>query len=397
MRNFPAVLLILLTLIVLQQDPEMKTANGCAVVLPLTADVEITDEAALIIWDAENKTEHFIRKANFTTSAKDFGFLVPTPSQPELHESGDRVFGQLMQITEPRVEYRPRKEANFRLFKPGTGFDFFLPQDPLTNSPADGAYLAPNAAVEVIDELQVAGYDAAVLKADDPKALLDWLNEHGYVSRPALEDWLRFYTDNGWYLTAFRISQQNESSQGTAVARAVRITFKTDQPFYPYREPSDAREVAADAAQPSGSSPLRPGRLLRLFVLSDKRMDGTIGLSGPKPATTVWAGQLPSYERDNILVRMRGPAGKDVAESPVLSAGTLYLTELEDHSNPRQGTDELYLSGASDQSTVERPPIVSYYTEYEYSPNLHKWPFWLVGLTGVVLVARRWIRGVRAA
>ncbi len=67
--------------------------------------------------------------------------------------------------------------------------------------------------MEVVDELQVAGYDAAILKADDPKALLDWLNEHGYVSRPALEEWLRFYTDNGWYLTAFRISQQNESTQ----------------------------------------------------------------------------------------------------------------------------------------------------------------------------------------
>ncbi len=78
MRNVFGFSLIFLALAVIQIDPEIKSANGCAVVLPLTADVEITDEAALIIWDAENRTEHFIRKANFTTSAKDFGFLVPT-------------------------------------------------------------------------------------------------------------------------------------------------------------------------------------------------------------------------------------------------------------------------------------------------------------------------------
>ena len=44
--------------------------------------VEIADESAVIIWDSASQTEHFIRRASFKTEATDFGFLVPTPSQP---------------------------------------------------------------------------------------------------------------------------------------------------------------------------------------------------------------------------------------------------------------------------------------------------------------------------
>ena len=54
--------------------------------------VEITNESALIIWDAESKTEHFIRRAAFQSTSTDFGFLVPTPTQPELAEADDSVF-----------------------------------------------------------------------------------------------------------------------------------------------------------------------------------------------------------------------------------------------------------------------------------------------------------------
>ncbi len=106
---------------------------------------------------------------------------------------------------------------------------------------------------------------------------------------------------------------------------------------------------------------------------------------------------MESYKRDNILVQMRATVGANITEPPALSGSTLYLTELEDHSDPRPGTDELYLSASGDQSPVERPPVVTYYTEYEYTPDLHKWPFWLFGLTGIVLGGRGIARRLRAA
>jgi hypothetical protein len=54
--------------------------------------VAIEHEDALIVWDPGKGMEHFIRRARFDTTAKDFGFLVPTPSKPELAEVPDSLF-----------------------------------------------------------------------------------------------------------------------------------------------------------------------------------------------------------------------------------------------------------------------------------------------------------------
>ena len=68
---------------------------ACAVVPPVNQPVAIANESAIIIWDSANKTEHFIRRASFQTMAKDFGFLVPTPAQPELAEAVSPLVGKL--------------------------------------------------------------------------------------------------------------------------------------------------------------------------------------------------------------------------------------------------------------------------------------------------------------
>ena len=65
------------------------------------------DQAVILIWDPEAKTEHFIRRASFKSKADDFGFLVPSPTRPELAESGNEAFPHPQRLTEPEVETRP--------------------------------------------------------------------------------------------------------------------------------------------------------------------------------------------------------------------------------------------------------------------------------------------------
>ena len=67
------------------------SVHACAPVYPKGVHVHIAEESAVIIWDAESKIQHFIRRATFSTPTKDFGFLVPTPSQPKLEESKDHM------------------------------------------------------------------------------------------------------------------------------------------------------------------------------------------------------------------------------------------------------------------------------------------------------------------
>src|SRR5216684_4415721 len=79
-------------------------AQGCCPAGPRGMPVVNADQTVIIIWDAAAKTQHFIRQASFKSEADDFGFLVPSPSQPELEESGNEAFGFLMKLTEPEVK-----------------------------------------------------------------------------------------------------------------------------------------------------------------------------------------------------------------------------------------------------------------------------------------------------
>ena len=92
-----------------------SASDACAPAPMRGVVVEVASESAIIIWDAKTKTQHFIRRATFTatgkdsTPVKDFGFLVPTPSQPVLEEADDKAFDELAKITAPKTvtEKRP--------------------------------------------------------------------------------------------------------------------------------------------------------------------------------------------------------------------------------------------------------------------------------------------------
>src|SRR5438270_8229516 len=57
------------------------------------------DQTVILIWDAATKTQHFIRQASFKTDGAELGFLVPTPTQPDLQEAGDGAFSMLRTLT----------------------------------------------------------------------------------------------------------------------------------------------------------------------------------------------------------------------------------------------------------------------------------------------------------
>jgi hypothetical protein len=65
----------------------LTLASGypCAPVMRAGSNATLNNENALIVWNKTTSTEHFIREAHFDTDTPDFGFLVPTPTQPTLN------------------------------------------------------------------------------------------------------------------------------------------------------------------------------------------------------------------------------------------------------------------------------------------------------------------------
>lgn len=292
------------------------------ITVPRAGDrVHISEESALIVWDAASKTEHFIRRAKFDTKAKDFGFLVPTPTRPSLSEVDDAVFAKLLDLTRPPARY-------------------VSPEDRAAEKAAAAKAAAEKSApvVTVLETKTVAGFDAAVIASNDAHALNAWLKKNAYASSPELTEWLKPYLAGGWIITAFKISNGRPGA-GRAVTTAVRMSFKTERPFFPYREPAVRDQTS---------------RALELYFLSGERVEGRIGgdsaahtgerPGNPWPGRPLWARPLDRSAGKDLLKRVKLPED--------LVPKVIWLTRFLDSSAPRPGTDELYFSRAKDQNEI---------------------------------------------
>lgn len=182
----------------------------------------ITSEEAIVVFDGATNTEHFIRAAAFSangdSSSADFGFIVPTPTAPTFGEIDPSIFNALGTAYEAaRPEHTSLALGSMLLLSKGVSRGL-------------------STEVAVLSESRVAGLDVTVVKASDAAALRAWLTEHHFVVRPQLETWLTHYVERGWVFSAFRYV----ADQPQVTSKAVRISFATPTPVYPYFEPADA-------------------------------------------------------------------------------------------------------------------------------------------------------------
>lgn len=288
------------------------------------------DQTVIMIWDADTKTQHFIRKASFKSEADDFGFLVPTPTQPELNESGNEAFPVLQKLTEP--EHRQVRRSSGTI---GCGC--------AAGKPAGEARLA---AVHVLEEKLVAGFHAVVLEADSAEVLVKWLKENGYAFSPEVQAWAKPYVDAKWKITALKVAKQAEAKDSEKVtASALRITFKTDRPLFPYREPNPEKAAAALGAH---------NRLLRIYFIADAKYQGKLDGDPGWTGRIAWAGKVQAKDRERTLALLNLP--------PTTGPAEWWLTEFEDDWPYRSAPADVYFSRSSDQDPVQRPPIIEYVT-----------------------------------
>ena len=308
--------------------------QACAALALEVDPVEVASEEAIIVWDAQTRTQHFIRRATFNTKTSDVGFLVPTPETPQLAEADNNAFSKVEKWMQPQVVDKTDYKYDFtplmlRLGRVQTVFNT-ASSELSTSTDSDD--------INVVSQQQVAGYDATVLEARNTTKLNAWLKSHKYVSSPALMSWIAPYVDKGWKITAFKIARQSAGSFGVT-SSAVRMSFHTDRPFFPYREPNQPR---------SNNS-----RLLRVALVAPQRMAGDIkGKS--------WAGQ--TVWSDNVPTADVADFAKQLGLSSAL-LDNARLTVLDDHSTVRYAPDDVYFQPDADQSSIVPDPIVMYKTQ----------------------------------
>ena len=244
----------------------------------------------LVIWDNTSSTEHFVRKASFASAGKEMGFIAPSPSVPELKTVAVRAFRTIENHRPRRVELKAM---------PAAASEF----------PAAGS-----AGVEVAQIVDLGTYEATTLRSNDPAALTEYLNRNGYQASKDIEEWTQFYLKKKWYLTAFKIKSKDQKTQ----LDPIRMSFKTERPFFPYLVPDSNRGSEAK---------------LQVFLLSAGIGSATAeGVDMPKPD---WNAPLSPGAVSSLLDDLKLPPGA--------LEHSMHITAWDNLNFPSTATDDGYL------------------------------------------------------
>ena len=141
-----------------------------------------------------------MREVRFAGAGEPFGFIVPTPGQPEVAKVDDPPFNGLAsrfgfsKYDQPALSAYGR--ATFGLGGLGTighgsGQGF-------------GSGHGARGGVSVLSTQQIGVFKAFVLRATDEDALAAWLHQNGFHATASTTTWLAHYVALGFYFTAFR-------------------------------------------------------------------------------------------------------------------------------------------------------------------------------------------------
>ncbi len=270
-------------------------AWACSGVGPRGQPVVFGDQTNIVIWDEAHHTEHFIRNASFKSGAADFGFIAPTPAKPQLNKASNRAFYTLAALA-PVRRYLGAARSSMK---------------------SDAS--AKRAEVQVIQEADVAGYHATTLKCPDAHAINDWMNAHGYVSTPEVEEWAQRYCSRGWYLTAFKVI---DKSKLIATTGTVRMSFKTDKPYNPFYVPKT-------------NIPINGGGTLRVYFVSVGDYDAHIG-RGETWQVPQWTSPIP--EASAALLAKQAELPFDAVPD------NCQVETFVDNNFPRAAADDIYFT-----------------------------------------------------
>lgn len=294
-----------------------------------------TDQKAVIVH--ENNVETLIVSIRFEGDAKDFAWIIPTPSQPEVDKAPFNIFESLEKLTQIAVDYgyiRP------------LGMESAVP---LKRS------------VEVLEQKKVDIYEITVLKATDKNALYDWLKENDYRYPESGKYILDSYINNKWVFTAVKINAESleaaENQLRQGIATPLRFVFNSSKIVYPLkisaviseppqkylREGIDSGGVITKKIVPP-YDPYQYQRIsIQLYVFADHKKEA-IGFD------TQWANWVAAKKIEKLAFNDNG----DPWYQP--KAKKMFLTKLYRSMQVSQMKDDVFLIDAPDNKVI--PPSI---------------------------------------
>ena len=213
------------------------TQAACCYFSAKNADILQPAQKVFITWDPAQKLESFTVQPKFEGNALDFGMVIPTPSQPKLHEMPRDFFKHLAVYSILKKREFPHSNLlPIRYERLGRGLG--APQAGFADN-AEAKESGPRKTTVVVLEAGVVGsLDYKVISADRADDLFTWLKDNKY-SYAGDEATLNFYVQKKWLFTVMKIDtmqmKRNKDGSFAGEVTPTRFQFTSEKLVYPLK------------------------------------------------------------------------------------------------------------------------------------------------------------------
>jgi hypothetical protein len=197
-------------------------------------------QMAFITWDPAKQIETVSVQPRFEGNARDFGMVIPTPSQPKLDEVPRDLFKALRVFTTPKHRVTP--QSQLLPFVPrfgGRGLGAPGAVREANKSGGDAGVDLPRPTTVKVHEVGIVGsLDYKILSAGRPDDLFNWLKDNKY-SFAGDEATLDYYVKKKYFFTVMKIDtlqmKRNADGSYTGDVTPVRFSFRSEKLVYPLK------------------------------------------------------------------------------------------------------------------------------------------------------------------
>ena len=212
---------------------------ACCYFSAKNADILQPAQKVFITWDPAEKIETFTVQPKFEGNALDFGMVIPTPSQPKLHEMPRDFFKHLAVYTIMKRRESPVSkllpveiEERLKGLRGGLNVAEALDADQFSDTKAK------KPTVIVLEAGTVGSLDYKIIEATRADDLFTWLKDNKY-SYSGDEATLQHYIQKKWLFTVMKIDtmQMKRNKDGTFAGEVTptRFQFTFDKLVYPLK------------------------------------------------------------------------------------------------------------------------------------------------------------------
>jgi hypothetical protein len=208
---------------------------ACCYFSAKNADILQPAQKAFLTWDPDEKIETFTVQPKFEGNALDFGMVIPTPSQPKLHEMPRDFFKHLAVYTIMKKREFPVSKL---LARPERRLRQSLELEGAVTETAGVGHAARVSAIKVLEAGVVGSLDYKIIEAGRADDLYKWLKDNNYTYSGD-EATLGFYVQKKWLFTVMKIDtmQMKRNKDGTFAGEVTptRFQFASDKLVYPLK------------------------------------------------------------------------------------------------------------------------------------------------------------------